>query len=79
MNISVKKSIISNETVEISNFHFSHYLSMETKCCHSNQSSYPTEIKHITFVRGNGLCKNSVSEKKYFEYFFRKFTLYFAP
>ena len=52
-----KNSIIPNETVEISNFHFSHYKSMETISCHSNQSSYPTGIKNITFVEGNVLCK----------------------
>ena len=27
------------ETAEIANFHFSHYKSMETESCHSNQSS----------------------------------------
>ena len=52
-----KNSIIPNETVETSNFHFSHYKSMETISCHSNQSSYPTGIKNITFVEGNVLCK----------------------
>ena len=45
------------KTVEISNFHFSHYKSMETLSCHSNQSSYPTGMKNITFVEGNVLCK----------------------
>ena len=31
---------------------------METLSCHSNQSSYPTEIKkNITFVEGNVLSK----------------------
>ena len=30
------------ETAEIANFHFSHYKSMETESCHSNQSSYLT-------------------------------------
>ena len=30
---------------------------METLSCHSNQSSYPTEIKYITFVEGNVLSK----------------------
>ena len=49
--------MIPNETVDISNFHFSHYKSMETISCHSNQSSYPTGIKNITFVEGNVLCK----------------------
>ena len=78
INISVKiNAIIPNETVEISNFHISHYKSMETISCHSNQSSYPTGIKNITFAEGNVLCKYAkfqlhpptVSEKKNFEYF----------
>ena len=42
---------------EIVNFHFSHYKSMETLSCHSNQSSYLTEIKKKTFVKGNVLSK----------------------
>ena len=52
-----KKSNIPNDLAKIVNFHFSHYKSMETLCCHSNQSSYPTEIKNITFVVGNVLSK----------------------
>ena len=56
INISVKKkSNIPNDLAKIVNFHFSHYKSMETLSCHSNQSSYPTEIKNITFVEGNVL------------------------
>ena len=35
-----------NETAEIANFHFSHYKSMETGSCHSNQSSYLTGTKN---------------------------------
>ena len=30
---------------------------MENLSCHSNQRSYPTEIKNITFVEGNVLSK----------------------
>ena len=52
-----KKSNIPNDLAEIVNFHFSHYKSMETVSCHSNQSSNPTEIKNITFVEGNVLSK----------------------
>ena len=52
-----KKSNIPNDLAEIVNFHFSHYKSMETVSCHSNQSSYPTEIKNITFVEGKVLSK----------------------
>ena len=36
---------ICSETAKIANFHFSHYKSMETISCHSNQSSYPTGTK----------------------------------
>ena len=52
-----KKSNIPNDFADIVNFHFSHYKSMETLSCHSNQSSYTTEIKNITFVEGNVLSK----------------------
>ena len=48
INISVKNnSNIPNDLAEIVNFHFSHYKTMETLSCHSNQSSYPTEIKTL--------------------------------
>ena len=40
-----KKSNNPNDSAEIVNFHFSHYKSMETVSCHSNQNSYPTRIK----------------------------------
>ena len=40
-----KHSNIPNDLAEIVNFHFSHYKSMGTISCHSNQSSYPTGIK----------------------------------
>ena len=61
INISVrkKKSNIPNNLAEIVNFHFSHYKSMKTLSCHSNQSSYLTEIKNITFVEGNVLSKHA--------------------
>ena len=35
---------------KIANFHFSHYKSMETLSCHSNQSSYPPGIKNTNYV-----------------------------
>ena len=59
INISVKKkkSNIPNDLAETVNLHFSHYKSMETLSCHSNKSSYPTEIKNIAFVEGNALSK----------------------
>ena len=58
MNISVKKiSNIPNDLAEIVNFHFSHYKSMATLSCHSNQSSYLTDIKNKKFVEGNVLSK----------------------
>ena len=52
-----KKSNIPNDLAEIVNFHFSYYKSMETLSRHSNQSSYPTKIKNITFVEGKVLGK----------------------
>ena len=54
-HICGKKSNISSETAETVNFHFSHYMSMGTISCHSNQSSYPTGIKNTTFVEANVL------------------------
>ena len=50
-----KNSNISSETAETVNFHFSHYKSIGTISCHSNQSSYPTRIKNTTFVEANVL------------------------
>ena len=67
INISVKKknanipddlakiSNIPNDLAEIVNFHFSHYKSMGTISCHSNQSSYPSGIKNTTYVEANVL------------------------
>ena len=56
INIFAKKiSNILNDLAEIVNFHFSHYKSMGTISCHSNQSSYPTGIKNTTFVEANVL------------------------
>ena len=43
-------SNIPNDLAEIVNFHFSHYKSMGTISCHSNQSSYPTGIKNTIYV-----------------------------
>ena len=48
-----KNSNIPNDLAEIVNFHFSHYKSMGTISCHSNQSSYPTGIKNTTFEKAN--------------------------
>ena len=50
-----KKSNIPNDLAENVNFHFSHYKSMGTISCHSNQSSYPTRIKIINYVEANVL------------------------
>ena len=49
------KSNISSKTAETVNFQFSHYKSMGTISCHSNQSSYPTGIKNTTLVEANAL------------------------
>ena len=48
-------SNISSGTAETVNFHFSHYKSMGTISCHSNQSSYSAGIKNTTFVEANVL------------------------
>ena len=50
-----KISNIPNDLAEIVNFHFSHYKSMGTISCHSNQSSYPTGIKNTIYVEANVL------------------------
>ena len=50
-----KNPNIPNETEKIVNFLFSHYKSMGTISCHSNQSSYLTRIKNTTFVEANVL------------------------
>ena len=55
INISVKKIIYPNDLAEIVNFYFSHYKSMGTISCHSNQSSYPTGIKNTIYVEANVL------------------------
>ena len=79
INISVKKkSNISSETAETVKFQFSHYKSMGTISCHSNQSSYPTGIKNTKFVEANVLSMYAkfqlhplmVSEKKIFKHFY---------
>ena len=82
INISVKKdSNIPNDLADIVNFHFSHYKSMGTISCHSNQSSYPTGIKNTTYVEANVLSMYvkfqlhafipyMVSEKKIFKHFY---------
>ena len=54
-HICEKKSNISNETEETVNIHFSHFKSMGTISCHSNQSSYPIGIKNIIYVEANVL------------------------
>ena len=45
--------ISCNETAIKVFFHFSHYKSMETLNCHSNESTWATAIKNITFVEAN--------------------------
>ena len=49
-----QNSNIQNETAEIANFYFSHYKSLQTESCHSNQSSYLTGTKiNNFFVEAN--------------------------
>ena len=47
---------IPNETEKIVNFLFSHYKSMGTISCHSNQSSYPIGTKTQLFVPPTYRC-----------------------
>ena len=54
-----KSSKIPNDLAEIVNFHFSHYKSMGTICCHSNQSSYPIGIKTLFW---KGYCPKHVCQ-----------------
>ena len=66
-----KKTLLSpNDLAEISNLHFSHYKSMKPISCHSNQSSYPTEIKkNHKFCRGQcpkQVCQVSASSSLQF-------------
>ena len=81
INISVKKKIqISPMTWQkLSISTFSHYKSLGTISCHSNQSSYPTGIKNTTCVEANVLSMYAkfllhplymVSEKKIFLHFY---------
>ena len=46
---------IHNKTAIKANFHFSHYNSMETLSCHSNQSVYATAIKNNILVEANAM------------------------
>ena len=46
---------IHNKTAIKTSFHFSHYKSMETLSCHSNQSAYATAIKNNSFVEANAM------------------------
>ena len=50
-----KNPNIPNETEKNVNFLFSHYKSMGTISCHSNQSSYLTGIKNMPFIGANVL------------------------
>ena len=45
----------TNSNISTVNFQFSHYKSMGSMSCHSNQSSYPTGIKNTTFTEANVL------------------------
>ena len=56
---------ISNETEKIVNFFFSHYKSMGTISCHSNQSSYPIGINQRTNGPVNAHLYGLVKHKTY--------------
>ena len=69
-----KNSNIPNDLAEIVNFHFSHYKSMGTLSCHSNQSSYPSGIKNwlmsLACMPSFGFIPYMVSEKKIFKHLY---------
>ena len=46
------QKICSNTEINAS-FHFSHYKSMETLSCHSNESTWATTIKNTIYVAAN--------------------------
>ena len=52
INISAKLEFkyLRLDQKKIANFHFFHFKSVETLSCHSNQISYPTEIKNTNYV-----------------------------
>ena len=50
-----QKMTAEQQTAENVNFHFSHYKSMGTISCQSNQTSYQTGIKHTIYVTANVL------------------------
>ena len=72
-NISVKLlSIICNEIAINDYFHVSHYKSMETLSCHSNESTWATAIKthnfYRAFLQSFMFIPLIASEEKSFEY-----------
>ena len=88
INISVKKySNIPNDVAEIVNFHFSLYKSMGTISCHSNKSSYSTEIKKLTYVEAIvlsmyakfWLLRSFHFGEEDFQTFYAKLTRFAAP
>ena len=44
---------ICNNTEINANFHFSHYKSMETLSCHSNESTWAITIKNVIYVEAD--------------------------
>ena len=77
---------ISAVTEINADLHFSHYKSMETLSCHSNESTWATTIKNIIYVEAsvmNMYVKFQLHPPygfwgEAFWIFFRKFTLYVA-
>ena len=66
-----------------SNFHFSHYKPVETVSCHSNESTWATAIKNITFVEANvmniyAMCQLHLPHGFWGDDFWRKKTCMFS-
>ena len=72
---SVKISAVTQEIN--ANFHFSHYISMETLSCHSNESTWATTIKNIIYAKFQLHPPYNFSGED-FLIFFQKPTLYVA-
>ena len=58
-------------------FHFSHYKSMETLSCHSNESTWATAIKNINYVEAD-VMNISARFQRHAPYGFWFFLYFFA-
>ena len=79
-HFSLSLAMATNRKIAINaNFPFSHYKSIETSRCHSNESIRPTAIKIIIFVEANltNFCQVSALFPLWFLGWFFFFNLFF--